>query len=181
MASKSDMDAYGCSICLEILFEPITMPCNHKMCKPCFAKNLELTNLHCPFCKKRIGTWCRKAKNLDNLVDKPNKLLLKLGAPRPMNHSLPQCNPAVNTCTKTYIFSLCMSLIAWSTALAEVRLPRFFADNMVLQQNQTNTIWGWADPGEEVVVRASWKAITSTVTDSEGRWKVFLKRMLDLQ
>ena len=65
------MDAYGCSICLEILFEPITMPCNHKMCKPCFAKNLELTNLHCPFCKKRIGTWCRKAKNLDNLVDKP--------------------------------------------------------------------------------------------------------------
>ena len=71
MASKSDMDAYGCSICLEILFEPITMPCNHKMCKPCFAKNLELTNLHCPFCKKRIGTWCRKAKNLDNLVDKP--------------------------------------------------------------------------------------------------------------
>ena len=68
-----------------------------------------------------------------------------------------------------------MSLIAWSTALAEVRLPRFFADNMVLQQNQTNTIWGWADPGEEVVVRASWEATTSTVTDSEGRWKVFLK------
>merc|ERR1719232_2176443 len=34
-------------------------------------KHLELTNLHCPFCKKRIGTWARKAKNLDNLVDKP--------------------------------------------------------------------------------------------------------------
>ena len=92
-----------------------------------------------------------------------------------MNHSLRQCNPALNTCTNTYIFSLCMSLIAWSTALAEVRLPRFFVDNMVLQQNQTNTIWGWADPGEEVVVRASWEATTSTVTDSEGRWKVFLK------
>ena len=23
----------GCSICLEILYEPITMPCKHKMCK----------------------------------------------------------------------------------------------------------------------------------------------------
>ena len=71
MASSSDLDAYGCPICLEILMEPITMPCSHRMCKPCFAKNLELTNMHCPFCKKRIGTWCRKAKNLDSLIDKP--------------------------------------------------------------------------------------------------------------
>lgn len=71
MTSKSseDLDAYGCPICLEILFEPITMPCSHRMCKPCFAKNLELTNMHCPFCKKRIGTWCRKAKKLESLID----------------------------------------------------------------------------------------------------------------
>ena len=60
MSTTFDIDAYGCSICLEILVEPITMPCKHRMCKPCFAKNLELTNLHCPFCKKRIGTWCRQ-------------------------------------------------------------------------------------------------------------------------
>ena len=25
--------------------------------------------MHCPFCKKRIGTWCRKAKSVDTLVD----------------------------------------------------------------------------------------------------------------
>ena len=66
---KPDMDAFGCPICLEILVEPITMPCSHRMCKPCFAKNLELTNLHCPFCKKRISVWCRKAKKLDALID----------------------------------------------------------------------------------------------------------------
>jgi len=69
--SKFDIDAYGCPICLEILVEPITMPCSHRMCKPCFAKNLELTNLHCPFCKKRIGTWCRQAKKLESLIDQP--------------------------------------------------------------------------------------------------------------
>jgi len=92
-----------------------------------------------------------------------------------MNPSLQQCIQALKTCTKTYIFSLCMSLSVWSTALAEVHLPRFFSDHMILQQNQTNAIWGWADPGEEVVVHASWDATTSTVTDSEGRWKVFLK------
>ena len=60
MSTTFDIDAFGCSICLEILVEPITMPCKHRMCKPCSAKNLELTNLHCPFCKKRIGTWCRQ-------------------------------------------------------------------------------------------------------------------------
>ena len=32
-------------------------------------KNLEITSLNCPFCKKRISTWCRKAKNVDALID----------------------------------------------------------------------------------------------------------------
>ena len=32
-------------------------------------KNLELTNLNCPFCKKRISNWCRKAKSVDALID----------------------------------------------------------------------------------------------------------------
>ena len=29
---------------------------------------------------------------------------------------------------------------------------------MILQQNQKNAIWGWAEPGEEVVVASSWEA-----------------------
>ena len=92
-----------------------------------------------------------------------------------MKCSLRLSSPSFKTFTKTYLFSLCISLGAWSTALADVHLPRFFSDNMILQQNQTNAIWGWADPGEKVVVHASWKATSSTVTDDEGRWKVFLK------
>ena len=31
--SKSELDAVGCEICLEILIEPITMPCAHRLCK----------------------------------------------------------------------------------------------------------------------------------------------------
>jgi hypothetical protein len=38
--------------------------------KSCFEKNIELTNLLCPFCKRRIGTWCRRAKKIETLVDK---------------------------------------------------------------------------------------------------------------
>jgi sialate O-acetylesterase len=35
---------------------------------------------------------------------------------------------------------------------ADVRLPEIFADNMVLQQDMPVPIWGWADPGEEIMV-----------------------------
>ena len=37
-------------------------------------------------------------------------------------------------------------------AMAEVRLPRLIADNMVIQRNAKFTVWGWAKPGEKVSV-----------------------------
>ena len=33
MEEKLKPDDIGCHICLEILYEPITMPCHHRMCK----------------------------------------------------------------------------------------------------------------------------------------------------
>ena len=92
-----------------------------------------------------------------------------------MNRSLWQYSPTFKTNKQTYVLSLCISLFLCGGAFAEVHLPRFFSDSLILQQNQTNAIWGWAEPGEEVVVDSSWEASASTVTDSEGRWKVFLE------
>ena len=40
---------------------------------------------------------------------------------------------------------------------ANVRLPQVFSDGMVLQQNTKVNLWGWAAPGEEVTIVASWK------------------------
>ena len=39
---------------------------------------------------------------------------------------------------------------------AKVRLPQFFSDNMVLQQQSECNIWGWADPGTRVSISTSW-------------------------
>ena len=55
-----------------------------------------------------------------------------------------------------------------------LRLPTLFGDHMILQQKMTNTIWGWASPGEKITVKASWGASTSTQADAAGRWKVLL-------
>jgi len=57
---------------------------------------------------------------------------------------------------------------------ADVELPRLFGDNMILQQKIKNTVWGWADPGEKITVKASWGAEASATADKDGKWKVFL-------
>lgn len=61
------------------------------------------------------------------------------------------------------------------SANADIRLPRLFGDNMILQQKTSNAIWGWADAGETVTVKASWNATASTTAGPDGRWKLFLK------
>ena len=71
-------------------------------------------------------------------------------------------------------FSLLGLLLLCSTVRGEVRLPRLFADNMVLQQQTNNAIWGWADAGEQVTVKASWGATAGSKADKNGRWKLFL-------
>ncbi len=69
-------------------------------------------------------------------------------------------------------FPLLVALAA--TATADVRLPRFFSDHMVLQQQTKNAIWGWAEPGEKVTVSASWGASASATAKLDGGWKLFL-------
>src|SRR5438128_11973194 len=69
------------------------------------------------------------------------------------------------------------SLVLVATpASAEVRLPAFFSDGMVLQQGTPVLVWGFADPGEEVSVTLSGQ--TRTVkADSEGRWMMRLDQL----
>jgi sialate O-acetylesterase len=56
---------------------------------------------------------------------------------------------------------------------ADVTLPALLADNMVLQQKTTVSLWGWAAPGEAVTVTASWqKTSAKTTADAQGNWLV---------
>jgi sialate O-acetylesterase len=67
------------------------------------------------------------------------------------------------------------SLSLCAVADGAVRLPPILGDNMVLQQRRSFNIWGWADPGESVRVKAGWmKTSVSTVAGSDGKWQVRL-------
>ena len=52
---------------------------------------------------------------------------------------------------------------------AEVRLPRIFSSNMVLQQGKEIPVWGWAAPGERVTVTLDKKSVTTRAARN-GKW-----------
>lgn len=58
---------------------------------------------------------------------------------------------------------------------AQLRLPALFSDNMVFQRNAQAPIWGWAYPGVDVSIRASWNQEEVKVKASNsGTWMATL-------
>ncbi|HVU08884.1 MAG TPA: sialate O-acetylesterase [Verrucomicrobiae bacterium] len=56
---------------------------------------------------------------------------------------------------------------------AENTLPfvsPMFGDNMVLQRDKPNAIWGWAKPGEKITVEIAGHSATA-IADMDGRWQ----------
>ena len=58
-------------------------------------------------------------------------------------------------------------------ANANVRMPLFFSDGMVLQRNKSIPVWGWADAGEKVEIQFN-KQIKTVTADKNGKWMVSL-------
>lgn len=69
---------------------------------------------------------------------------------------------------------LALIIIAFSVAAnAQVKLPAFFSDGMILQQKSAVKIWGDAQAGQSISVSTSWdKKRYQTKTDAEGKWFV---------
>ena len=74
--------------------------------------------------------------------------------------------------TLAILLSTCLQ----QAAQADVSLPGFFGDHMVMQRNAELRIWGWCDAGEEVSVTLNGKE-ASTKGGEDGTWKVTLPAM----
>ncbi len=68
-----------------------------------------------------------------------------------------------------FIFTLCFTLVCE----ARVKLPALVSDGMVLQREQPITVWGWADPGEEIILSFLEKDHRVNA-DASGNWKMIL-------
>ncbi len=71
--------------------------------------------------------------------------------------------------------TLLLLLLAGSLT-AQVKVPTYFSNNMVLQKGMAIPVWGWATPGEKVTVTLDQSSM-STTADKEGKWNVKLPAM----
>ena len=70
-----------------------------------------------------------------------------------------------NAATRNLAFVLGLALtFGYAPARADVKLPCIFGSHMVLQRDQKDKVWGWAEPGEEVTV-----TIAGPDQDRQGR------------
>ncbi|MFL3657680.1 MAG: sialate O-acetylesterase [Opitutales bacterium] len=61
----------------------------------------------------------------------------------------------------------------WTSSFADVRLPKILGSHMVLQRNAVANIWGWADPGEDILLKADWINVEfRTTANSRGEWAI---------
>ena len=74
---------------------------------------------------------------------------------------------------KTRLLCLVSTMVSATPAMADVRLPKIFSDNMMLQRDMPVRVWGWADPGE--AVSATVAGVTAaTKADDKGGWALEL-------
>lgn len=66
------------------------------------------------------------------------------------------------------LFVFCLLSIS---VFAQVRLPKLISDGMVLQRSQELTIWGWASPGENVILTFK-KSEFSATANQDGNWEI---------
>ena len=61
-----------------------------------------------------------------------------------------------------------------SAIRAEIKLASLFSDHAVLQRDVNVPVWGWASPGDKVVVSFCGQ-MPGAVADGKGKWKVVLQ------
>lgn len=67
-------------------------------------------------------------------------------------------------------------LMAVVQADAALKLPKVLSSNMVFQRDLPVAVWGWATPGQQVVVTFGTQQ-QATVAETDGRWQVALPPM----
>jgi sialate O-acetylesterase len=83
------------------------------------------------------------------------------------------CIQLVIQARNLFLLSVLVFLFS-NTLYADVTLPYVLSDNMVLQRDVPVNIWGWAKPGEKVIVTINGQKSSVKATKS-GTWKVQLK------
>lgn len=72
------------------------------------------------------------------------------------------------------LIGLVFAVLSARPAAADIALPKFFSDHMVLQQNADFPVWGVAESNQALVIRFNGNEIKTT-TDAQGKFSVAIK------
>ncbi len=68
-------------------------------------------------------------------------------------------------------FVIPLFILSNTVVTAQVTIPKIFSSNMVLQQNTEVNIWGWANPGDTILITGSWNNTTvKAITGDNTKW-----------
>ncbi|KAA8542471.1 hypothetical protein F0562_023393 [Nyssa sinensis] len=65
-------DDFDCTLCLKLLYEPITTPCGHSFCRSCLFQSMDRGN-RCPLCRTVLfisPRTCAISVTLNNIIEK---------------------------------------------------------------------------------------------------------------
>ncbi|XVF11877.1 hypothetical protein REPUB_Repub08aG0065300 [Reevesia pubescens] len=65
-------DDFDCTLCLKLLYEPITTPCGHSFCRTCLFQTMDRSN-KCPLCRTVLfisPKTCAISVTLNNIIQK---------------------------------------------------------------------------------------------------------------
>ena len=82
-------------------------------------------------------------------------------------------NPSANRRHKIHLILSASIVLTAMPATADVRLPKIFTDDMMLQRDLPVRVWGWADADEEVSVSLAGKSAKAK-PDAQGQWSLEL-------
>jgi len=72
--------------------------------------------------------------------------------------------------TKTQNSIILLFLIGSSVCFSQTKMPAFFSNDMILQQQEKVSIWGTDAPNTTVEIETSWGEKSKTTTDASGNW-----------
>ena len=75
------------------------------------------------------------------------------------------------------VLTTTICLIMGLSTHARISLPAIFSDHMVLQQNTSVLLWGWAKPNEVIELTASWnpEKTHKFKVENQGTWEIELE------
>ncbi|CAN0896029.1 LON peptidase N-terminal domain and RING finger protein 1 [Linum grandiflorum] len=71
-AKPERSDDFDCTLCLKLLFEPVTTPCGHSFCRSCLFQSMDRGN-KCPLCRTVLfigPRTCAVSVTLNNIIQK---------------------------------------------------------------------------------------------------------------